>query len=307
MSPPAPLKVRIGYGLGTRTTSVQDGSLGALVGALEAGGWDSLWLSEQLGGPAPDPLVALSWVAGRTERLKLGTAVAVVPGRNPVVLAKQMASLDRLSDGRFLPALGLGAVRPAEQAAFGVERAERAPWFDEALGLMRRLWAEGEVTHRGERFAVEGLRPGPQPVQRPLEVWLGGRAPSELRRVGRLGDGWLPSFCTPAEVEAGWTVVTETAAGHGRTVDPQHLGALVPYAWAPPRREVRAALEARRPGVGLDDIVPVGPGALRRLLERFVAVGASKFVLVPLEEPTGPGEWAAELSRLADVVLDLQT
>jgi len=303
----APLKVRIGFGLGTRTASVQDGSLGSLVDALDGGGWDSLWLSEQLGGPAPDPLVALSWAAGRTERLKLGTAVAVVPGRNPVVLAKQMASLDRLSGGRFLPAVGLGAVRPAEQSAFGVQRAERAPWFDEALGLMRRLWTEGEVTHRGERFVVEGLRPGPRPAQDPLEVWLGGRAPSELRRVGRLGDGWLPSFCTPAEVDAGWKVVTGTAADHGRVIDPQHLGALVPYAWAPPPGEVRAAFEARRPGVGLDDVLPVGPAALRLLLERFVAVGASKFVLVPLVEPAGPGGWAEELSRLADAVLDLQT
>ncbi len=304
---PDSLKVRIGFGLGTRTASVLDGSFAELVGALEAGGWDSLWLSEQLAGPAPDPLLALGWAAARTERLKFGTAVTVVPGRNPVVLAKQMATLDRLSGGRFLPAVGLGAVRPVEQAAFGVQRKERASWFDEALQLMRRLWTEESVSHQGERFSVSDLTLGPRPVQQPLEVWLGGRAPSELRRVGRLGDGWLPSFCTPGDVAAGWEVVTSTAAAHGRSIDPQHLGVLLPYSEVPLGDTVRELLRRRRPDADPDEVVAQGLDGLRGALEDFIAVGASKFVVVPLAEPPEGSDWSRTLESLADAVFDLQS
>jgi probable F420-dependent oxidoreductase len=301
------LKVRIGFGLGTQTRAHDAGAFAAVVDALEDLGFDSLWLSEQLTGAAPDPLVALAVAAGRTGRLKLGTSVLVVPGRNPVVLAKEMASLDRLSGGRFLPAVGLGAPRPAEHRAFGVERGERAALFDEALGLMRRLWTGEEVDHDGPRFGVQGVRLQPTPVQAPLEVWLGGRAPSELRRVGRVGDGWLPSFCTVDDVAQGWEVVTTTAAAHDRAIDPQHLGALVPYSHRPLPDTLRAALEERRPGVPADDVVPVGLEALRARLEAFVAVGASKFVVVPVGEPVAAGDWQPELARLADALFDLQT
>src|SRR5581483_12414852 len=111
-----------------------------MVDELERLRFDSLWLSERLTGLAPDPLIGLAVAAGRTRRLKFGTSVLVVPGRNPVILAKELASLDVLSGGRMLPAVGLGAVRPAEQAAFGVAREARAAWFEEALPLMRELW-----------------------------------------------------------------------------------------------------------------------------------------------------------------------
>ena len=151
--------------------------------------------------------MALAFAAGRTEKLKLGTSVLVVPGRNPVVLAKELASLDRLSNGRLLPAVGLGAPNPVEHRAFGVDRKERAGLFDEAMGLMRRLWTEDDVTHDGARFHVEGVTLLPRPVQSPIDVWLGGNSPSELRRTGRLGDGWLPSFCTVDDVADGWPVI----------------------------------------------------------------------------------------------------
>ncbi|MCU1368901.1 MAG: Luciferase-like monooxygenase, partial [Ilumatobacteraceae bacterium] len=213
-----PMKIRIGFGLGTHTSANDARSFGDLVDALEDLRYDSLWLSERLTGDGPDPLTALAFAAGRTRQLKLGTSVLVVPGRNPVVLAKEMASLDRLSGGRFLPAVGLGAPTPVEHQAFGVERKDRAAWFDEALGLMRRLWTEDGVTHHGERFRIDDVTLRPRPVQQPIDVWLGGQAPSELRRVGRLGDGWLPSFCTADDVAEGWAAVTASAAEHGRAI-----------------------------------------------------------------------------------------
>lgn len=297
------MKVRIGFGLGTHTLANDGGSFGAVVDALEDLQFDSLWLSERLTGDAPDPLVALAFAAGRTRKLKLGTGVLVVPGRNPVVLAKEMASLDRLSDGRFLPAVGLGAPTPVEHRAFGVERGERSAWFDEAIGLMRRLWTEDHVTHEGPRFRVDDITLRPRPVQQPIEVWLGGQAPSELRRVGRLGDGWLPSFCTVADVEEGWQAITATAADHGRTIDAEHLGALVTYSHGEVPDRVRKLLAARRPGFDVADVIPIGFTALRDRLEAFTKVGASKFVVLPLAEPV---DWSTELSALHAAVGDLQ-
>ena len=297
------MKVRIGFGLGTHTTANDAARFAALVDALEDLRFDSLWLSERLTGDAPDPLMALAFAAGRTRRLKLGTSVLVVPGRNPVVLAKELATLDRLSDGRALPAVGLGAPNRVEHSAFGVRREERGPWFDEALGLMRRLWTEDDVHHDGERFHLEGVTLRPRPVQQPIELWLGGQAPSELRRVGRLADGWLPSFCTVDDVADGWTVVTETAAAHDRSIDPEHLGVLITYSRTEVPELMRSFLERRRPGVDVAEVVPVGLEQLRARLEAFIAVGASKFVVAPLDDGFDP---ATELSTLADALFDLQ-
>ena len=299
------MKVRIGYGLGTQGRSGDGAGFLEFVDALEELRFDSLWLSERLTGTAPDPLIGLAMAAARTTRLKLGTSVQVLPGRNPVDVAKQWASLDRLSGGRALPAFGLGVADPSEQQAFGVDRKARAGWFDEALPLIRRLWTEDVVDHDGPRFHYEGLRLRYKPLQSPPDVWLGGAAPAELRRVGRLGDGWLPSFCTPDDAAAGKLVVQAAADEAGRQLDPEHWGALVIY--LPPGEEIPdrivQVVAARRPGTDPREIVPVGTDALKRQVERFVEVGFSKLVLVPAGQPD---DWRAELDALAGAVLPLQ-
>ena len=301
------MKVRVGYGLGVAGLH-RDDAFGEFVDALERHGFDSLWLSERLTGDAPDPLVGLAYAAGRSTRLKFGTSVLVVPGRNPIVLAKALASLDRLSNGRLLPAFGLGVADPAEQQGFGVARGERAAWFDEVVPLLRRLWLEDEVDHDGPRFHYERVRVRPKPVQTPPDVWLGGIAPSELRRVGRLGDGWLPSFVTPADVAAGRVQIEKAAAEAGRAIDPEHWGVLVPYVADGAGSGVPDAfisrVAARRRGVDPADLVPVGLEHVVGHLRRFVDEGFSKFVLIPLVEPAS---WDEELRVLASNVLPLET
>ena len=158
----------------TRARSREEVPLGSAIG---------LMIRERLTGEAPDPLIACAYAAARTTRLKFGTSVLVLPGRNPVVLAKEMASLDRLSGGRFLPAVGLGAPVPVEHRAFGIDRKERAGWFDEALGLMRRLWTEDHVTHDGQRFHVEDVTIEPKPVGGPVPFWYCGATPASSRRA----------------------------------------------------------------------------------------------------------------------------
>ena len=295
------MKVRIGIGLGTRSGAE---NFGEMVDALERLRFDSLWLSERATGDAPDPMIGLAFAAGRTQKLKLGTSVQVLSGRNPALVAKEWASLDRLSHGRALPAFGLGVVDPGEQQAFGIAREQRASWFDEALPLIRRFWTEDTVDHDGEHFHYSSLGIGPKPAKQP-DVWLGGAAPSELRRVGRLGDGWLPSFCTPDDAAAGRPVVEEAAAKAGREIDPEHFGALVIYV---PGGEVppllAAVVQHRRPGLDPSAVIPAGHAALRRQLEAFIDRGFSKLVAVPAGDPAS---WDDELEALAAAVLPLQT
>ena len=301
------MKIRVGIGIGVRT-NLNDGGFLDVVDALEELQYDSLWLSERIGGDAPDPIVAMSFAAARTKKLKFGTSVMVLPGRNPVILAKELATLDRMSNGRVLPAFGLGAVDPQEQQAFGVVREERAKRFDEALRVMRACWTEESVTHHGNFFHYDDVRVLPKPVQQPIDVWLGGIAPSELRRVGRLADGWLPSFVTPDDVKVGKKEVEKAAAEHEREIDPEHFGALVPYAHGPLPDALVAGLKARRPD--LDDVgrlVPQGWDALVRMIEEFVDAGFSKFVVLPIVEPKTSPEWIDHLAEAAGHLMPLQT
>jgi probable F420-dependent oxidoreductase len=230
--------------------------------------------------------------------------VQVLPGRNPALLAKEWASLDRLSNGRALPAFGLGNPIAAEHQAFGVAREDRSSIFDEALPLLRRLWTEDDVHHDGKWFQYDGLTVHPKPAQGALDVWLGGRAPSELRRCGRLGDGWLASFFTPTDCAAGRPVIEAAAEQDQRAIDPEHFGAMVSYAHGELPGALRERLAVLRPELDPADLVPIGLDALRARLAEYVDVGFSKLVLVPLGEPD---DWDAELGRVADAVLDLQT
>ena len=292
--------MRIGVGLGVRS-ALSGPEFGDYVDTVERLGFDSLWLSERINGAAPDPIVAMSYAAGRTTRLKFGTSVLVLPGRNPVVLAKQLATLAVMSNNRLLPAFGLGAADPLEHQAFGVARDERAAWFDEALTVMRACWRDEVVEHSGPRFRYSGLRVRPQPPR--LDVWLGGIAPSELRRVGRLADGWLPSFVTPADAAAGRIVIEQVADEHDRRIDDDHFGVLIPYAMTPPAPELLERFLRRRPDVDPAEVVPVGWDALAGLVKRFVDVGTTKFVAIPLAEPD---DWEAHLTEGAEALLPLE-
>jgi probable F420-dependent oxidoreductase len=301
------VKVRIGYGFGVRTRLNDDG-FAQVVDALERLRFDSLWLSERIGGEAPDPLVAMSFAAGRTTKLKFGMSVMVLPGRNPIVLAKELATLDRLSNGRLLPAFGLGVADPHEQQAFGVERAARAKLFDEAMAVLRGAWADAPLTHHGEHFHYDDLVVLPKPRQHHVDVWLGGIAPSELRRVGRLADGWLPSFVTPDDCARGRDVIEQVCREHDRTIDDDHYGALIPYATGPVPDALLAGLAKRRPDLADPSVlVPQGWDNLIAVIDRFVAAGTSKFVILPITEPRTPDDWVAHLEQAAPIVLARQT
>src|SRR5436190_6354824 len=202
------MKIRIGVGLGAAGASDE---LGASVCEMEQCGFDSLLLSEVLTTPVIDPLAGLAFAAGVVRKLKLGTTLAL-PGRNPVRLAKELATIDRISGGRLLLVMVPGLSDAIEQQAIGVPMKERGALIDEVLPLLRRLWTEDAVTHEGPRYRYDGLTLRPKPVQNPLEMWLGGTAPRALRRAGQLSEGWLPSLLTPEEAATGRATIERYAS-----------------------------------------------------------------------------------------------
>jgi probable F420-dependent oxidoreductase len=297
--------IRIGYAPAVATPP-DSGGLTALVRGLEREGFDSLWVSERATGPHGDPIVTLTYAAALTSRIKFGTAVMALPGRPPALVAQELATLDVLSGGRLLPAFGLGVRNEGEQQAFGVRREERAAMFEEALPLLRRFWAEDEVTHHGTYYHYDRLRIRPKPVKRGFDAWMGGTSDAELRRTGRLSDGWLASFTTPAEADRARRVIQRAAAEAGREIEDEHFGALVPYRRGPlgPEGErvfarVRRLLGPADP----DDVFPTLEN-LEAHLKRLIEAGLSKFVLVP---PRQPDDWDAELAEVRDAALGLQT
>jgi probable F420-dependent oxidoreductase len=297
------MKIRIGISAGGDDLGPE--SMVALGRAVSECGFDSLWLPEVLSRPGPDPLVGLAWASGACPELKIGTTM-LLPGRNLIWLAKAVATLDVLSGGRFLltfvPGLSIGG----ERSAIGIPASERGALMDEALPVLRRLWAGESVSHDGPSGSFTDVSVSPRPAQHPFDVWLGGNAAAALDRCGRIGDGWIPALCTPEEAAAGKAVIDRVASEHGRAISPEHFGVSLSY--APPGTdfsgEAMAPLIRRARGRPLEQIIPVGLDGLRRLIESFLEVGFSKFIVRPLAPPP---DWRAELDGLAAGVADLQT
>ena len=166
-------------------------------------GYDSLWAGEHVVVPSPrvepspmepeepllDPLIALAHTAAHTERIKLGTGVIILPQRNPLVLAKQVASLDVLSGGRLILGIGVAYLEP-EMRAIGVRMEGRGARADEYLAAMRSLWEDEAPSFSGQYVNFEGVDAHPRPLQRPLPVVVGGHTRAAHRRAARYADGW---------------------------------------------------------------------------------------------------------------------
>lgn len=271
--------------------------------AIEAGGFDGIWLSDLPVSPTLDPMLGLALVAGRTGRLRLGANIVPL-GRNPFLLAKDLAQLDQITDGRLLLSFVTGLNQPGEREVLGLDGATRGAILEEVLGLVRAWWAGDEVNHRSPRWSFTGLPPAARPVQDPLEVWLGGRGPRALDRVGRVADGWLGAQLTPDEARSARRRIQASAARAGREVDPEHFGLSIAYARAEPEPAILESLRARRGDIDPLALLPVGKDGLRSFINGYIEAGLSKFVVRPAGAVTS---WAHEAQWLADAILDLQT
>jgi probable F420-dependent oxidoreductase len=174
----------------------------------EALGFDDVWVSEHIIVPRKefprsplfyDPVVTLSWVAAVTQRVKLGTTVLVLPMRHPLPLAKELATLHNLSDGRLILGAGVGWLEP-EFAALGVPFKERGRRMDEGIAMMRAVWTQDPVTFEAKYIPAKivDMTMLPQPVSR-IPLWIGGSSDAALKRTARIADGWHGSRETPEE------------------------------------------------------------------------------------------------------------
>ena len=253
-------------------------------------GYDSIWLSDRIVSDrfSLEPIVALSMVAAYSDRMKFGTSVLALPLRNPVVLAKQIATLDYLSQGRFFPAVGLGQEEPEEYEACGVPKGDRARRTDEAIVLMRRLWEEEKVTHEGDFFTCHDVSITPKPVFQPSPpVWIGGRSPAAARRVGRVGDGWLVSSATPSEVGEGKDIVFDTADQCQREIEEDHIGVLLGYYISDDYEQAATRahqfVTRHRPDAHFTEFTALGTTEqVGELIQQYIDAGASKFAVRPL-------------------------
>jgi probable F420-dependent oxidoreductase len=287
------VKVRIGIGSIGLSTDDPGTEFDEFVDACERSAVDSLWLPDLITSGGPDATIGMAWAAARTRNLKVGTGVLVLPGRNPALLASQLATLAVLAPKRILPAFGVRAATAADRQFYPVDGA-RAEVFEEALVVLRRLLSEPVVTHHGTHFTLDGVGLSPRP-SRPLDLWLGGRAEVGLRRIGRLADGWLGSFLTPDEAAGARRVIEDAARDAGREIEDDHYGTNITLVLpgSDPTRSLRLA-RAQRPDVDPESLVAHGWDGAAELVRRYVEGGLTKFVL----RPAGPvADWPAFLDE----------
>ena len=250
--------------------------------AAEAAGFDSLWVADHVVLPDPpvagrpmapdmrllDPIVTLTFLAAQTSRIKLATGVIILPQRQAVVLAKQLASLDVLSNGRLIFGLGVGWCEP-EMKSTGAPFAERGRVADDYLAAMRALWTQPKPSHQGRYVSFDGVQAMPRPVQATIPIVVGGRTPPAYRRAVTQGHGW---YGFGIDVEETRKCVNTLREAEKKNARPAELGRLEISA-TPPGYDVpdKALIDAYA-GVGVDRlIIRPRPDMDAAALERFAA------------------------------------
>ena len=218
MADPLVLKDSIECGV-VMTSQDRDG-VRQLGRRIEAAGFDSIWVGEHISFYVPifESLTTLSFLAGVTERVRLGTSVYLLPLRHPTTTAKTTSVLDVLSGGRLIFGVGVGGEFPPEFEACGVPVNERGSRTNEAIPLLRRLWTESGVSHEGRHFRFGPISLDPRPLQpKGPPIVIGGRKAPAFRRAGRLGDGYVSHMCSPEMLRDNLDEIRRHAEAAGRS------------------------------------------------------------------------------------------
>ena len=254
--------------------------------AAEAAGFESLWAADHVVLPDPpvagrpmapdmrllDPIAALTFLAAHTSRIRLATGVIILPQRQAVVLAKQLASLDVLSNGRLVFGLGVGWCEP-EMRSTGASFADRGRIADDYLAAMQALWTQPKPSHRGQHVAFEGVQAMPRPVQTPIPIVVGGRTPPAYRRAVSHGHGW---YGFGIDVEETRKCVAGLREAEKKVARPPALG--------------RLEISATPPGFDVPD---------RAQVDAYAAVGVDRLIIRPRPELDVPAleRFAADAGR----------
>ena len=286
------VKIGIGFGL-WRSGLPEPQTLCAYAEMAEEVGLDSLWLSDHIvtRNPTLDINCLFAMIAGRTRRLKMGPSVLTLPARHPVHVAKTYATLDYISEGRMIMAVGSGSdVRDLE--ASGVRPQERGRRLDEGIEILRRLWTESHVTHHGEFYHFDDVTIEPKPRKGSLDIWIGGKSDAILKRVVRLGDGWFPALTSPQEFQRDMDKLMAFGEQYGRPMNPREAGVLLLTHVSEDREAAWRTVEPQLRGLPMppEEVAArcvVGPAAeCIEKLQAFVEAGCVKFVLRPACPPS---------------------
>jgi probable F420-dependent oxidoreductase len=277
------------------------------VDLAEAAGVDSIWQTDRLISSEPflESMTSLAALAGRTRRMKFGMNVLSLAQRDPVLVAKQCATVDMLSGGRLLPAFGVGSDRSPEWTAMHLDPKVRGARTDEALEIIRRLWTEDKVDFAGKHYQLTGATISPKPVQPDLPIWIGGSSPAAIRRTARFGTGWQGGAETPEVTGQVISAIKTALAETSRTIDEDHYGAGFPF-WlgAADDPGVAKTLAAYRALGMADPLSYFAIGDIDAVIARIAAyidAGISKFILRPMG--ANDAEIIAQTERLIAEVI----
>ena len=298
----------IGVGLGTAEfpfTEVK--SFWRWVAMCDDSNVNSLWQTDRMVSRQPflECMTTMAAIAGATKRIKFGMNVASAGIRDPLILAKQCATIDTLSEGRLLPAFGIGNITAPVWTATGRKTKGRGARTDEALDIIKQLWDGEPLTVMGEFFHYENATISPRPVQKKFPFWIGGSSPAAIRRTARVGTGWLAGLETPSKITTVITAIRAATAEAGRSIDDDHYGAGFPFRFGSWDDDVtKKAVDAyaiRKKG---DPKEYMGIGGAEEIIERacaYIDAGVSKFVLRPLA--TDDADFLNQTQQLIDKVI----
>ncbi|MGC1343492.1 MAG: LLM class flavin-dependent oxidoreductase [Candidatus Binataceae bacterium] len=264
----------------------------------EEWGLDSFWLFDHLLAPSPelDVVATLSLIASRTSRMKLGPSVLLLNLRHPLMAAKSFASLDYLSGGRMVMAVGTGS-NLADYAACGISPDARGKRLDEGIEVLRTVWKDRQASYHGRFFNFDNVTIEPRPAARAnndfgtMDIWIGGRAESALRRTARLGDGFFASFQTPEEYESSMAKIRAYAVEYGRANARIESGLILLCRIASSREKALKEMQPMLSAMGrgseafLERSVYGSAEDISAQMERYITKGLDKFVLWPIAAP----------------------
>ena len=283
----------IGIGMGTSVFPFDNArDYFKWVDKCEAGKVDSIWQTDRLVSKESmlECLSAMAILAGHTESIRFGMNVASIAIRDPLVTAKQCATIDYISGGRLLPAFGLGSKISRDYTATNISTKGRGKKADEALEIVSRLWAEDSVTFQGEHFSYKDAVITPRPVNASIPLWIGGSSQIAVKRTARIGTGWLGGIDSPETAGAVVSGVKEALKNTEREIDDDHYGATLLFRFG--NQEDRSVLSTTkgitaRMGKNARRYYVVGnTSEIVERIKEFIDVGCQKFVLLPMASGT---------------------
>ena len=283
----------IGIGMGTSVFPFDEArDYFKWVDKCEAGKVDSIWQTDRLVSKESmlECLSAMAILAGYTESIRFGMNVASIAIRDPLVTAKQCATIDYISGGRLLPAFGLGSKISRDYTATNISTKGRGKKADEALEIVSRLWAEDSVTFHGEHFSYKDAVINPKPVNASIPLWIGGSSQIAVKRTARVGTGWLGGIDSPETAGAVVSGVKEALKNTEREIDDDHYGATLLFRFG--NQEDGSVLSTTkgitaRMGKNARRYYVVGnTSEIVERIKEFIDVGCQKFVLLPMASGT---------------------